>query len=132
MAAGGGDDGEPVEAVPLLRSLWGEAPAREVSVNVPNAGQVTNLPLGAVIEGTALVGDGDVRPMPFGDLPRGLVAFLERHLAVQALTVEAALTGDRRLVVQAMLAEGHVREPSQAEALTDALVDAHRSWLPQF
>ena len=127
-----GGDGEAVEAVPLLRALWGDAPPCELSVNLPNTGQVTNLSLRAVIEGTAVVGAGELRPVAFGDLPPGFVAFLDRHLAVQALTVEAALSGNRGLVVQAMLADGHVREPSAAEALTDALLDAHRSWLPQF
>jgi alpha-galactosidase len=68
----------------------------------------------------------------FGELPPGVTAILQRVVGVQELTVEAALKGDRQLVVQAMLADGDVLIREDAEALTDALLNAQRQWLPQF
>jgi alpha-galactosidase len=68
----------------------------------------------------------------FGELPPGVTAILQRVISVQELTVEAALKGDRQLVVQAMLADGDVLIREDAEALTDALLNAQRQWLPQF
>ena len=68
----------------------------------------------------------------FGELPPGVTAILQRVIGVQELTAEAALKGDRQLVVQAMLADGDVLIREDAEALTDALLNAQRQWLPQF
>jgi alpha-galactosidase len=68
----------------------------------------------------------------FGELPPGVTAILQRVVGVQELTVDAALKGGRQLVVQAMLADGDVLIREDAEALTDALLNAQRQWLPQF
>jgi alpha-galactosidase len=48
------------------------------------------------------------------------------------LAVEAAMTGDRDLVVEAMLADGAVSDPDAAARLTDALLAAHAADLPRF
>ena len=101
-------------------------------MNLPNEGQVGNLPLGAVLEATTLVNGAGFHPLAFGQLPAGVTAHLQRVIGVQELTVEAALRGERRLVVQALLADGDVLSRSQAEAMTDALLQAHRAWLPHF
>jgi alpha-galactosidase/6-phospho-beta-glucosidase family protein len=57
---------------------------------------------------------------------------LQRVIGVQELTVAAAHNGDYRLLVQALLAEGHVLTRQQAEALADALLAAQQQWLPHF
>ena len=126
------DGGDRNDAIPILRALWGEAAPDLYSINLPNAGQVANLPTDAVIEGTARVDSGGLHPLRFGAIPPGMAALLQREIAVQELTVEAALTGDRDLVVQAMLADGRVSAPTDARALTDALLDVHSEWLPRF
>jgi len=46
--------------------------------------------------------------------------------------VEAALTGDRRLCVEALLADGSVAERDAASKLADELLAAHKEHLPQF
>jgi len=60
---------------------------------------------------------------------------LRRHIAVQKLTAEAALTGDRRIARQAFLHDPQVEAtctPTQAGALLDELLAAHAEHLPQF
>ncbi|MFQ5340645.1 MAG: hypothetical protein ACE5F6_03765 [Anaerolineae bacterium] len=123
--------GEPSQLIEILRAVWDDT-NRFYSVNLPNAGQASNLPLGAVLEGTTLVNGTGFHPISFGELPPGISAILQRVIGVQDLTVAAALSGDRRLVLQAMLADGHVFTREQAETLTDALLDAQREWLPNF
>ena len=126
------DAGDHNDAIPILRALWGEAPPDLYSVNLPNAGQVSNLPARVVVEGTARVDSAGFHPLGFGAIPPGMAALLQREIAVQELTVEAAFAGDRELVVQAMLADGRVTAPADARALTDTLLAAHREWLPRF
>lgn len=126
-----GETGEHSQLVDILRAVWNDA-NRLYSVNLPNAGQASNLPRGAILEGTTLVNASGFHPLSFGRLPPGIAAVLQRVIGIQELTAEAALAGDRRLVVQAMLADGHVLTWEQAEALTDALLEAQREWLPHF
>jgi alpha-galactosidase len=123
--------GEHSQLVEILRAIWNDA-NRFYSVNLPNTGQVSNLTLGAVLEGTTLVNGSSFLPLNFGSLPPGITAILQRVIGVQELTVAAALSGDYRLLVQALLADGHVFTRQQAEALADALLAAHQQWLPHF
>jgi len=123
--------GEYSQLLEILHAVWDDANCF-YSANLPNAGQASNLPLGAVLEATTLVNGSGFHPLSFGELPPGISAILQRVIGVQELTVAAALSGDRQLVVQAMLADGNVLTREQAEALTDALLEAQREWLPNF
>ncbi|MCD6291030.1 MAG: hypothetical protein J7M34_11050 [Anaerolineae bacterium] len=124
-------EGEHTQLVDILRSVWNDS-NQFFSTNLPNVGQVSNLPAQAILESTTLVNRSGFHPIAFGELPVGLVAPLLRVIGVQELTTEAALRGDRRLVVQALIADGHVFTREQAEKLTDALLEAQREWLPHF
>jgi alpha-galactosidase len=123
--------GEHSQLVQILRAIWDDVPGY-YSVNLPNIGQAGNLPLGAVLEATTLVNGSGFHPLSFGELSPGITAILQRVIGVQELTVEAALRGDRRLVMQALMADGDVHARAEAGALADALLDAQREWLPQF
>jgi alpha-galactosidase len=107
--------------------------ARDLPVNLPNSGQVTDLPLGVVVECMGTVDADGVRPRDTASA--GAAAeHLRRVVAAQELTVEAALTGDRGLVLQAMLADpvAGTLPFEHALALTDELLTASAPWLPQF
>ena len=123
--------GEHSQLVQILNAVWNDE-NRFFMVNRPNTGQASNLPRGAILEATTLVNGSGFHPLSFGELAPGISAILQRVIGVQELTVEAALSGDRKLVVQAMLADGTVLTLDQAEALTDALLEAQREWLPNF
>jgi alpha-galactosidase/6-phospho-beta-glucosidase family protein len=123
--------GEYSETVAILNSYWKDQP-RWISANLPNTGQVGNLPYGAVLEATTLVNGSGFHPFAFGELPAGINAHLLRVIGVEELTVEASLKGSRQLFVQALLADENVQTLPQAEALADALLDAQRQWLPNF
>jgi alpha-galactosidase len=59
---------------------------------------------------------------------------LRRVVSSQELTVEAAVTGDRALVLQAMLADpvAGTLPWEHVVSLTDELLTAAAPWLPQF
>jgi len=71
-------------------------------------------------------------PLPVGEIPANLAAVLLRRIAVVEAAVEAALTGSRKLMVEAVVMDGAVKDYSTAEKLTDAMLKAQAEHLPQF
>jgi alpha-galactosidase len=118
---------------PLLDSIVRQAP-RPLPVNLPNAGQVQNLEEGTVVECIGLAQAGDVVPRDSVDVPSILGEQLRRVAVAEELTVEAALSGSRTTVLEAMLADPMAgRLPYEhVVAMTDELLAATRPWLPQF
>jgi alpha-galactosidase len=114
----------------LNASMGGDSIFR--TVNLPNVGQASNLPQGAVLEATTLVNGDGFQPLCFGDLPLGIRATLLRILGAQELTVEAALKADRKLAIQALVAGETVRTEAEANKVMDVILDTHRAYLPQF
>ena len=104
-------------------------------VNVRNEGAISNLPDDAIVEVSALVGAYGIKPVHVGDLPGALAATLRNHIAVQELTVEAALSGDRKVALRAFQQEPHIAAkltPKETERLLDELILAHAKYLPRF
>jgi alpha-galactosidase/6-phospho-beta-glucosidase family protein len=54
------------------------------------------------------------------------------QIAVIDRLVEAAVHGDRDAALQALLLDPVVNSISQAEAILDEMLEAHRDFLPQF
>jgi alpha-galactosidase len=117
---------------PLLDGIVTGTP-RSLPVNLPNSGQVTDLPTGVVVECMGTVDGAGVRPRDTASA--GAAAeHLRRVVASQELTVQAALTGDRGLVLQAMLADpvAGTLPWEHVTSMTDELLAASAPWLPQF
>lgn len=106
--------------------------AREFHVNTPNIGAITNLPAGAVVEVPALVDAGGVKPLCVGEMPRSVLGLTQALLNWQELTVDAALCGERDLVVRALMAHPWLQSHKVAEELCDEMLAAHAAFLPQF
>jgi len=66
-----------------------------------NEGQISNMPLHAVVETNAHFSRDSVRSLTAGALPAGLAPLINQHSANQELIVEAALTGNTDLAFQA-------------------------------
>jgi len=125
---------EGVEVVEIMEALIESRDEVHV-VNVPNQGAIENLPSEAIVEVSALVGGYGVQAMHVGPVPEPVAATLRQHITVQELTVEAALTGDRGIALQAFLQDPQIAArltPEETEALLDELLEAHADYLPQF
>lgn len=103
-------------------------------VNVPNAGQIANLPRGAVVETLATVSKDGVSPRPSDELPFAVASLCRLHTDIHELTVRAALEGDRNLLIQAMSLDpaGTIADFTEIPSLADELLMANRKWLPRF
>lgn len=67
------------------------------NVNIPNQGQIPNLPLGAVVETNALFSFGRIDPICAGAMPANILPLVSRHVYNQENTLQAALHCDREL-----------------------------------
>ncbi len=107
---------------------------RAFPINVPNAGQCPDLPDDVVVEGIGEVDGQGVRPRDVVSAPPLLAEYLRRVSASQELTVEAALTGDRDIAFQAMLADPLASRIDYDDVwrMTNELIDGTARWLPQF
>ena len=123
---------DPGEAAPrIVAALLGGKPYRG-PINLPNSGQVSNLPPDAVVETMATVERGTVRADLFGDLPPAAAAVTALHIANQELIVEAALNGSREMALQALVNDPMVHDINTAPQLLDELLAAHQAYLPRF
>lgn len=70
--------------------------------NVPNVGQIANLPRGPVVETAVRVDGNGFSPVYFGELPQPVLGMVEPHAHVEATLVRAALERDRDLAFAAL------------------------------
>ncbi|CAN5763768.1 alpha-glucosidase/alpha-galactosidase [soil metagenome] len=103
--------------------------------NVPNRGLIDNLPVGCCVEVACLVDRNGIQPTAFGTLPPHLAAMMQTNINVQALTVEAAITGKREHIYHAAMLDPHTAAElslDQIWRLVDDLIEAHGEYLPTY
>jgi alpha-galactosidase len=125
------DSGELV--APVIDSLV-TGTRRELPLNLPNTGQCPDLPAGAVVESICVVDGDGMRGRDAARAPAPLAELLRRHVAVQEMTVEAALSGDRKLAHAAFALDPLAGrgDMGETEAMVEELLEGTRRWLPQF
>jgi alpha-galactosidase/6-phospho-beta-glucosidase family protein len=101
-------------------------------VNLPNTGQIDNLPRGAVVETLAEITSAGAQPLAVGALPAGVLSTIQPHVTNQEMIAVAALEGDRQLALQAMVNDPLVPDLHTARVMLDELLEAHARYLPRF
>ncbi|MGA2837511.1 MAG: hypothetical protein ABSF84_13020 [Acidimicrobiales bacterium] len=118
---------------PVIDALVTGTP-RELPANIPNAGQVPDLPVGAVVESICVVDGDGVRGRDAAPLPAPFAELVRRHAAVTELTLDAALEGDRATADAAFLLDPLAGrgDLGATEAMVDELLAGTAAWLPRF
>lgn len=90
------------EGVQLMRALLG---LREIisNVNVPNYGQIPNLPLGAIVETNAVFRKDCIKPLMAGTLPNDIAALVARHCYQQESTVQCGISKDKTMALRTFM-----------------------------
>jgi alpha-galactosidase len=103
-------------------------------LNLPNTGQVTDLPPDVVVESMCVVDGNGARGRDRVALPSEPAGMVQRVSRAQECTIEAALTGNRDLVIEAMRLDPLTSRlhTGTIESMADAMLAATASWLPQF
>ena len=104
-------------------------------MNLPNNGQITNLPKEAIVETLARIDVDEAHGVSIGDLPLSILSTIYSHVINQELVVEAGLTGNRNLVLQALLNDPlvtNIRRWENVKRMLDELLQSNNKYLPQF
>lgn len=94
---------------------------------------ISNLPDECSVEVPCLVDRQGVQPTRIGRIPPQLAALMQTNINVQALTVEALVTGDREHIYHAAMLDPHTAaelDLDQIWALVDDLLTEHGDWVP--
>lgn len=113
----------------IMEAIWTDTPIR-IGSNVQNHGLIANLPAEACVEVPCLVDRAGIHPTYIGNLPTQLAAMNSADIYCQLLTIEAAVTKDRRKVYQAAMMDPHTGatlSPDEIVAMCDELLAAHEA-----
>lgn len=101
--------------------------------NLPNVGQMPDLPEGAVVETNARFSRDSVQPLAAGWLPAGVHNLVAPHVRNQELIVRAALARDVEMAFQAVFSDPLTHLPiDRAWAMFGEMLAATRDDLPGF
>ena len=101
----------------------------EISMDVRNEGAIPNLPEDAIVEVPGIISALGITPLRMPPLPDVIAGFLRKQIAVQELSVEAAVTGDRSKALQAMVLDPVVDSYAVAERVLGRLLEANREYI---
>ena len=118
-------------AVRLIVSIHSDR--RDIQcVNTTNRGALSDLAPDSVVEVNCVIGADGPTPLAVGPLRPELRGLLQQVKAYEELTIQAAVTGDKGVALQALLANPLVPSVGMAKRLLEELLAAHAEYLPQF
>ena len=102
--------------------------------NLPNTGQITNLPAHAVVETAVRVDGTGFTPIHFGDLPDSVIGFVEPWARVFTMNVDACFAGDKQMALNALRLDplcSHLNT-CQVNEMGLRLLKAHKRFISAF
>jgi len=118
----------------IINALLGGEPF-EFNGNVPNTNLVTNLPPNACVEVPVWASRKGLTPVHVGALPPSCAVLTNLTSTIEEMAVEAALTGDPRLVFQAIAHDpltAAVLSLAEIKQMVNEMLQQNRAHLPQF
>jgi alpha-galactosidase len=119
-------------ALEMIESMAGARTHYHLAANLPNLGQIENLPRGAPVETPVIVDGSGVHPVHMGALPGPIAELCRREITVSQLCVDAAVEGSREKALQCLLLDPMVTDLDTARAILDDYLTTFRLHLPQF
>ena len=120
------------EGVMQMRALLGLNDL-VTNVNLPNQGQIPNLPLGTVVETNAVFRGGCLSPVFSGNIPQQIDAMVRRIADAQLMLAEAGRERNLEKAFQVFANDPLVDLPlDQARALFDEMVENTKEYLTEY
>ncbi len=101
-------------------------------VDTQNNGAMRTLPDEAVIEAACVITAAGPKPLAIGTPPPQIDGPIQQMKAFERLVAAAAVSGDRDLAITALNTNPLCPSDTVAVRVVDALLAAHRDYLPQF
>jgi len=119
-------------ALEMIENVAGTGNHYHIAANLPNVGQMANLPLGATVETPVLVNGAGIHPVHVGSLPEPIAELCRRETTVAQLCVDAAVEGNREKALQCLLLDPVVTDIDIAKKILDDYLTSYKEYLPQF
>lgn len=107
----------------------------KIGGNVLNNGYIENLPADACVEVPCYIDGTGVHPVKVGKLPTHLAALNATNIGPQLMTIEAAVTKDRRKIYQAAMLDPHTGAELNIRdiiRMCDELIEAHGDYMKDY
>lgn len=119
-------------ALEMIENQVGAMTHYHLAANLPNTGQISNLPMGATVETPVIVDGAGIHPVHVGPLPEPIAELLRRETVVAQLCVDAAVEGSREKALQCLLLDPVITDIDAARKILDDYLLSYKEYLPQF
>lgn len=125
------DTGE--EGVDQMRALLGLS-TMVTNVNLPNVGQIPNLPYGSIVEGNAAFRANSLTPVIAGEIPTEIYPLIARASAENEDVLDAAFSGDLNYAYEKFAKLNMLKSLTSAEkkALFDEMCKNTKKYLQDY
>lgn len=103
-----------------------------LAANLPNKGQISNLPIGSIVETPVHVNGAGIHPIHMGALPEAIAELCRRELFVAQLSIDAVVEGSYEKALQCLLLDPIITDMHTARNVLDDYLKSYREHLPQF
>lgn len=103
-----------------------------LAANLPNVGQIENLPLGSIVETPVHVNGAGIHPVHVGSLPEPIAELCRRELMIAQLGIDAAVEGSYEKALQCLLLDPVIADMDAAKNILADYLKTYKEHLPQF
>ncbi len=119
-------------ALEMIENVAGNGNHYHLAANLPNAGQIANLPIGTTVETPVVVDGAGIHPVHMGALPEPIAELCRRELMVAQLCVDSAIEGSREKALQCLLLDPMITDIAMAKSILDDYLITFKEHLPQY
>lgn len=118
-------------AVNLMVSIYNDK--RDIqTLNVRNGNTIPFLPADASIEVNCIVSKQGPMPVSISNIPAGIPGLIHAVKTYERLAIDAAVTGDRNLALQALVCNPLIPSVNVADKMLEEMLEQNKPYLPQF
>jgi alpha-galactosidase len=125
-------DADSEGALEMIENITCAGEHYHLAANLPNVGQISNLPPGSIVETPVMVNGAGIHPVHVGALPEPVAELCRRELMVAQLGVDAAMDGSYEKALQCLLLDPMIHDLDSAKLILNDYLKIYKEHLPQF
>ena len=119
-------------ALEMIENIARAGSHYHLAANLPNRGQISNLPYNAIVETPVHVDGAGIHPVHTGALPEPIAELCRRELVTAQLGIDAVVEGSYQKALQCLLLDPVIRDMDTARKVLDDYLKTYKEHLPQF
>jgi alpha-galactosidase len=132
MSVDGLFDADSEGALEMIENITCAGNHYHLAANLPNTGQIANLPLGAIVETPVMVDGAGIHSIHMGALPEAVAELCRRELMTAQLGVDASVEGSYEKALQCLSLDPMIHDLDSAKLILDDYLKTYKEHLPQF